>query len=183
MDSLSDIRECSSDAVAEPRHSQIALVGHGVAALTLLSVFQAEGVSRDAMIVYGDQSDPFANFRRYTTAIRQDRMRSESSGHFFPADYPGPALLDSLRYRTPLPLLQSLFDRYQPQRDDLLAHGDAVARTLKPMYAFVHARVERIAYAGADRFELFDRGGRPLGTAQQVVLALGHPGLRYPDAL
>ena len=82
---------------ALPRVSRLAIIGNGVSALTALSVFQANGIERGDVIVYGDQTDPFANLRRYTRAIQQDRMRSESSGHFFPTDFPGLALLESLR--------------------------------------------------------------------------------------
>src|SRR6184192_4091803 len=167
----------------ELRHSHVAVVGNGVAALTTLSVFQAEGLQRGESVVYGDQTDPFANFRRYTRAIRQDRMRSESSGHFFPSDFPGLALLDSLRHRTPLPLLLSLFDQYQPRLADLLSHGDGIVRALQPLRPFVRTRIARVEWAEPRRFVLYDGTGAAVGSAQHVLLALGHPGLRWPEAL
>ena len=86
-------------------HSRIAIVGNGVVALVAQSVLLADGLSAEQLVVYGDQRDPFGNFRRYTHAIQQDRMRSESSGHFFPSDFPGLALLESVRRRTLLSLI------------------------------------------------------------------------------
>ncbi|TMC58079.1 MAG: lysine N(6)-hydroxylase/L-ornithine N(5)-oxygenase family protein [Chloroflexi bacterium] len=165
------------------RHSCIAVVGNGVAALTTLSVFRSAGLPRGEIVVYGDQTDPFANFRRYTRAIRQDRMRSESSGHFFPSDFPGLALLDSLHHRTPLPLLLSLFDQYQPRLAYLLSHGDGIARALQPLRSFVRTRIARVEWAEQKRFVLYDGAGAAVGSAQHVLLALGHPGLRWPEAL
>ena len=172
----------NSMSISSPRHSHIAIVGHGVSALTARSVFHAEGISPDQIISYGDQADSFANFRRYTHAIQQDRMRSESNGHFFPTDFPGLALLDSLRNRTPLPLLLSLFDQYQPRLNDLLAHGAQIAHALEPAHVHVCARITRIT-SQPDRFLLHDHAGNALGTAQHVILALGHPGLRWPEPL
>lgn len=168
---------------ALPRVSRLAIIGNGVSALTALSVFQANGFERGDVVVYGDQTDPFANLRRYTRAIQQDRMRSESSGHFFPTDFPGLALLESLRRHTPSPLVSSLFDRYQPRLDDLLTHGDMIARAVKPTREFVRTRISRIAYSPPDRFILYDGAGNVSGAAQNVLLALGHPRLRWPPSL
>src|SRR5437879_1314341 len=107
-------------------HSRIAIIGNGPGALATLVTFRAEGLPIDAVAVYGDQPKPLHTFSGYTHAIRQERMRSESSGHFFPSDYPGLALLDSLRHRSPMPLLGSLFDNYQPALEDLLVHANLV---------------------------------------------------------
>src|SRR5689334_5351821 len=95
------------------RHSRIAIIGNGPSALATLVTLRAEGLPIDAFAIYGDQP-PLHQFSGHTHAIRQERMRSESSGHFFPSDYPGLALLDSLRHRSMMPLLRSLFDIYQP---------------------------------------------------------------------
>ena len=170
-------------AVPNAPHSRIAIVGNGVAALVAQSVLLAEGLGAERLVVYGDQRDPFGNFRSYTHAIQQDRMRSESGGHFFPSDFPGMALLESLRRRTPLPLLRSLFDRYQPQLDDLLAHGAAVANALESARCFVPARVGQVTRIDDETLALRDESGESLGTAQHVILALGHPGLRWPPCL
>lgn len=172
----------NSKTAPEPR-TTIALVGYGVSALIASTIFRSEGLSSQQIAIYGDQPDPFCNFRRYTSAIQQDRMRSESNGHFFPSDFPGFALLDSLRQRTPWPLLLSLFDAYRPHLGDLLAHGASIAETVAP--SFIHARVGRIVYNAADDapYVLFDDHGQTLGRAQHVLLALGHPALRWPEWL
>jgi cation diffusion facilitator CzcD-associated flavoprotein CzcO len=164
-------------------HSRIAIVGNGIGALVAQSVFRAEGLSADQICVYGEQRDTFGNFRSYTRAIQQDRMRSESSGHFFPSDFPGMALLESVRRRTPLPLLRSLLDRYQPTLDDLLDHGAAVANALEAARSFVPARVGQVARVDEAVFALRDEAGQNLATAQHVILALGHPGLWWPPIL
>jgi cation diffusion facilitator CzcD-associated flavoprotein CzcO len=168
------------------RHSQIAIIGNGPAALATLVTFRAEGFPAEAIAVYSDQPDPLHNFSRYTHAIRQERMRSESSGHFFPSDFPGLALIDSLRHLSPVPLLRSLFDAYQPRLDDLLAHAHAMAKRAGLSRVFVQARIGRIGRdprAWQPCFVLYDDEERPIGTAQHVVLALGHAGLRYPEPL
>jgi hypothetical protein len=162
----------------------VAIVGYGVGALIASSIFQAEGLSAQQIVVYGDQPDPLCNFRRYTSAIRQDRMRSESSGHFFPSDFPGFALLDSLRQRRPWPLLWSLFDAYSPRLSDWLAHGERIARALAP--SFVQARIGRMTHERRESmtsFVLHDERGHQVGRAQHVLLALGHPALSWPSWL
>jgi hypothetical protein len=168
------------------RRSRIAIVGSGASALVALVTFRAEGLAGDDLAIYGDQPAALHNIRSYTHAIKQDRMRSESSGHFFPSDFPGLALLESLRRRTLLPALRSLFDAYQPRLDDLLAHGDAVAHAVGMAEILTCVRVGRIARDPRDwraGFVLFDESGRPLGAARHVLLALGHPALRWPDPL
>ena len=170
-------------STSSARHSRIAIVGNGVAALVAQSVQRAEGLRPGELVVYGDQRDPLANLRRYTHAIRQDRMRSESSGHFLPSDFPGMALLESLRRRSPRPLLRSLVDRYQPPLGDLLAHGAAVAGALATSCCFVPARVAGVARTDEQTLALLDESGAALGSAQHVLLALGHPGLRWPACL
>jgi hypothetical protein len=165
-------------------NATVAIVGYGISALVASSIFQAEGLSAQQIVIYGDQPDPFCNFRRYTSAIQQDRMRSESNGHFFPSDFPGLALLDSVRQRRPWPLLLSLFDAYNPRLSDVFAHGETTARALTP--SFVHARIGCITHERdehASHFALHDEQGRAIGRAQHVLLALGHPALRWPDWL
>ena len=168
------------------RHSRIAIIGNGPGALATLVTFRAEGLPIDALTVYGDQPKPLHKFSGYTHAIRQERMRSESSGHFFPSDYPGLALMDSLRQRSPMPLLRSLFDVYQPRLEDLLAHARTTAARVSLPQAFVCARIGRIGRdprAWRPGFVLYNEAGRPVGTARHVILALGHAGLRWPEAL
>lgn len=168
------------------RHSRIAIIGNGPGALATLVIFRAEGLPIDALAVYGDQPKPLDKFSGYTRAIRQERMRSESSGHFFPSDYPGLALLDSLRHRSPMPLLRSLFDVYQPRLEDLLAHARTMAAHVCLPQAFICARIGRIRRdprPWLPGFVLYNEAGQPVGTARHVILALGHAGLRWPEGL
>jgi cation diffusion facilitator CzcD-associated flavoprotein CzcO len=168
------------------RHSRIAIIGNGPGALATLVTFRAEGMPIDAFAVYGDQPMSLHRFSGYTHAIRQERMRSESSGHFFPSDYPGLALLDSVRHRSAMPMLRSLFDIYQPPLEDLLAHARRVAQRAGIAETLVCARIGRIGRdprAWRPGFVLYDEAERPVGTARHVILALGHAGLRWPEAL
>lgn len=166
-----------------PHDSHIAIVGDGAAALAALAVLCQDG-ARD-ISVYGDGAHPLAALERYARAVRQERMRSEGDGHLSPAGFPGLALRDSWRRRSPLPALASLFNLYTPPLDLLLDHAAVVARRSGFARARVPARVGRVERRERPRceFALSDEDGQLIGRAQHVVLALGHPGLRWPAAV
>ncbi len=165
------------------RASHTAIIGDGPAALATLAVLRHRGVT-DEITVYGDSPHPLARLERYARSVRQDTMRSEGDGHLSPAGFPDLALVDTLRRRSPLPALASLFNLYTPPLDLLLEHAAQVAERYSFARCHVHARVGRVARPAGDPrwFELFDEQGAPLGRARNVVLALGHPGLRWPAA-
>jgi hypothetical protein len=163
------------------RHeSTIAIIGDGPAALATLAVLRHAGA--ESLAVYGTGPHPLANLERYANSVHQGAMRSEGDGHLSPAGFPDLALLDSLQRRSPLPALASLFNLYVPSLEFLLEHAARVARRYDFEGCRVPARIGTLARA-QDRsggFELFDEAGAAVGTARHVVLALGHPGLRWP---
>lgn len=94
--------------------ASVAIIGDGVAALTTLGVLHHCGLPPEMVTIYGDSPHPLATLRRYAGALGQQHMRSESSGHLAPLDFPGLAWHDAWRHATPWPLLASLCDRYNP---------------------------------------------------------------------
>ncbi|MEN9934766.1 MAG: hypothetical protein RLZZ387_1345 [Chloroflexota bacterium] len=164
--------------------THIAIVGDGAAALATLAVLRRAGAREDTVAVYGDGAHPLERLERYARAVGQERMRSEGDGHLGPAGFPDLALLDSWRSRSPLPALASLFNMYTPPLDLLLEHAAGVARSCGFEEARVPVWVGRLVRRERPRceFVLEDERGRAVGRARHVVLALGHPGLRWPAA-
>jgi hypothetical protein len=165
-----------------PTESHIAIIGDGPAALAMVAVLHRAGLSAPDVAVYGDAPHPLARLERYARAVGQRRMRSEGDGHLSPDGFPGLGLIDSWRRRTPAPVLAALFNLYTPSLDLLLAHTAEVARRCGFARCHVRARVGRLVRGGGARhgFTLEDERGALLGCAQHIVLALGHPGLRWP---
>ena len=151
-----------------------AIVGSGLAALTVYATLRRGGLEPGEIAVFGTDSDPAAAWRPRAEAIRQLWMRSESDGHCLPASFPGLAVREALRRRTPVPLVLTLVDRYRPTVDDFLEHVDEV-RARSGWERSLHlARIERIR-ARDGGFELDGHGG-----FRHVVVAPGHPGLNMP---
>src|SRR5919204_461171 len=100
----------------------VAIVGSGLAGFTAYQVLRRGGLEPDEIAVFGTDPDPAAVWRVRAAAIRQREMRSESDGHCLPTSFPGLAVRDAVRRRTPVPLVASLFDRYHPSVDEFLSH-------------------------------------------------------------
>jgi len=112
-------------------------------------------------------------------------MRSESNGHLAPVDIPGMAWVDACNHRSPWPLLASLCDRYNPPLGLLLAQADALTTRLGFHECKVPVRIAQILRADTAEpsFMLYDCAGQLLGAARHVILALGHAGLAWPEAV
>jgi cation diffusion facilitator CzcD-associated flavoprotein CzcO len=156
----------------------IAIVGGGLAGFTAYATLLHGGVDRDAITVFDDgDPDPAAAWRRRAGAIRQVRMRSESDGHCLPTSFPGLAVREARRRRSPVPLLRSVCDRYNPSVPDFL---DSV-RELREQTGWdervVPRRIRAVTPVDGG-FALDERG-----TFAHVLLALGHPGLNVPEEL
>lgn len=164
--------------------SLVAIVGDGPAALATLAVLRGAGLAAGDIVVYGDSPQPMARLERYARAVGQERMRSEGDGHLSPAGFPGLALVDSWRSRSAGPALAAVFNLYTPPLDLLLAHAAEVAERAGFAGCHTHVRVGRLVRQEGPRraFVLEDEAGAPLGRARHVILALGHPGLRWPPA-
>src|SRR5918999_6417585 len=104
--------------------ARCAVVGTGLGGFVAYVTLRHFGLPPGEIAVYGDSADPAGAWRPRAAAIRQRRMRSESDGHCFPASFPGLAPREALRRRTPLPLLQTLADRYRPSVEEFLRHVD-----------------------------------------------------------
>jgi len=152
-------------------------VGGGLAGLVAFATLRNGGLEPAEIAVFGTDVDPAAGFRRRAGAIRQRRMRSESDGHCLPSSFPGLAVHAALRRRTPLPLLETLFDRYHPTVEEFLAHVEQVRQRSGWDESIRRVRIERVQ-AVDDGFDVDGRGVLP-----HVLLAPGHPGLAVPPEL
>ena len=157
--------------------ARCAVVGSGLAGFTAYVTLRHAGLAPDEIAVFGETADPAAAWRPRAAAIRQQRMRSEGDGHCYPASFPGLAPRAALRRRTPLPLLQSVLDRYRPTVAEFLRHADELRTASGWDESLVPRRVAQVR-AVAGGFELDGEGPFP-----HVLLAPGHPGLALPPEL
>jgi hypothetical protein len=164
--------------------THIAIIGDGAAALATLAVLRGAGMATGEAAVYGDERQPLKRLGSYARAVAQERMRSEGEGHLGPEGFPDLALRDAWRRRTPLPMLASLFNLYTPPLELVIDHASSVARACGFEQAHVAARIGRLERVERPRceFVLHDEQGCTVGRARHVILALGHPGLRWPAA-
>src|SRR5919201_2434014 len=102
--------------------SRCAIVGSGLAGFVAYATVRHGGLEPDEIAVFGTDRDPVGAWRPRAAAIRQRRMRSESDGHCLPTSFPGLAVREAVRRRSPAPLALSVCDRYTPTVDDFLAH-------------------------------------------------------------
>src|SRR5918992_5064142 len=151
--------------------ARCAVVGSGLAGFTAYVTLRHVGLEPAEIAVFGESADPAAAWRPRAQAIRQERMRSESDGHCFPTSFPGLAPREALRRRTPLPLLQSVCDRYRPTVAEFLRHVDELRERSGWDESRVSRRVARVRAVDGG-FEL--DGDGPFA---HILLAPGHPGL------
>src|SRR3712207_6250153 len=154
-----------------------AIVGGGLAGLTAYATLRHGGLEPGEIAVFGTDPDPAAAWRRRAGAIRQERMRSESDGHCAPTSFPGLAVREAVRRRSPVPLAQTLVDRYRPTVETFLGHLAQVRARTGWDASFHPAFVERVRAVGG----CFELDG--LGSFRHVLLAPGHPGLALPPEL
>jgi len=168
-----------------PHQSHIAIIGDGVGALICFAVLRQAGFPAAAITVYGDRPHPLDHLAGYAHAIRQQRMRSESSGHLLPLDFPGLAMVAAWQQRSLWPLLVSLIDAYNPELDLLIAQSNRLVERCGFLQRKRTARIERIRRSNQlnGSFVLCDISGEICGTARHIILALGHPGLAWPPAV
>ena len=157
--------------------SRCAIVGGGLAGLTAYATLRHAGLEPGEITVFGTDPDPAEGWRERAAAIRQQRMRSESDGHPYPTSFPGLAVREAARRRSPLPLLETLVDRYNPTVAEFLEHVAAVRERSGWNESFRRARIDRIRPVDGG-FELDQEG-----TYAHVLVAPGHPGLARPPEL
>jgi cation diffusion facilitator CzcD-associated flavoprotein CzcO len=139
------------------------------------TTLRAGGVPADEIVVFGADTDPSGPWRTRAMAIRQTHMRSESDGHPFPRTFPGLAAREAARTLDPWPLLLSVADRYRPRVGVFL---DAVDRARERSGWDDSLRVGRTALVTTCHKGFRVDGDGPY---RHVLLALGHPGLAWPD--
>ena len=157
--------------------AEVAIVGSGLAGFVAHATLRHAGLEPGEIAVLGRDPDPVAAWRPRAEAIRQRRMRSESDGHCFPRSFPGLAVREAVRRRTPVPLGLTVANRYRPTVEEFLRHVATLREHSGWDESFRPADVERVR-AVEGGFEL-DGHGR----FAHVLLAPGHPGLAYPDKL
>jgi cation diffusion facilitator CzcD-associated flavoprotein CzcO len=155
--------------------TRCAIVGGGLAGLVAYATLRHGGLEPEEIAVFGTEQDPAAAWARRARAIRQRRMRSESDGHCRATSFPGLAIREALRRRTPVPLVASILDRYHPSVPDFLNHVAEVRERSRWDESLRLHRVERVTALEAG-FELDGEG-----VFAHVLLAPGHPGLNRPE--
>lgn len=152
-----------------------AIVGSGLASLATYATLRRGHVPAEEIVVFGTHDDPTEVWRTRARAIRQRRMRSESDGHLGAAAFPGLAVREALRRRSPRPLLETAVNRYHPSVDDFLAHAEHVRARSGWERSFRAQRVAQIRAADGG----FTIDGE--GPFAHVLVATGHPGLAKPS--
>jgi cation diffusion facilitator CzcD-associated flavoprotein CzcO len=156
---------------------ECAIVGGGLASLVAYATLRHGGITTAEIAVFGTDIDPASQWRERAAAIRQRRMRSESEGHCAPRSFPGLAVRSALRRKTPVPLVQSVLDRYHPTVHEFLDHAAEVRAASGWDESFERKTLRRIrAVEGG-----FDLDGA--GAFRHVLVATGHPGLAFPPEL
>jgi len=157
--------------------ARVAIVGSGLGGFVAYATLRHAGLRPDEITVFGRDSDPAGTWRPRAAAIRQRLMRSESDGHCAPTSFPGLAVREAARRRDPVPLVQTVLDRYRPTVEEFLRHVAELRERSRWDESIVLARIEQIA-AVEEGFQV----GRH-GVFRHVLVATGHPGLALPDEL
>jgi hypothetical protein len=154
-----------------------AIIGGGLAALSAYATLRKGGLEPAEIAVFGTDPDPAGAWRVRAAAIRQRQMRSESDGHCGPSTFPGLAVRAARRRGSPLPLLLSVCDRYNPTVEEFLEHVAELRERSGWDESFHRGRIDHVRAVGGG----FDVEGR--GAFAHVLLAPGHPGLNVPEEL
>jgi hypothetical protein len=144
-----------------------AIVGSGLAALAAYATLRHAGIPVEEIAVFGTHADPTTTWRERASAIRQQRMRSESEGHLAATGFPGLAV----REGTLAALARSVTNRYHPTVELFLAHAEQVRQRSGWLTSFAERRVAHVRAVDGG----FTIDGE--GTFAHVLIATGHPGL------
>jgi cation diffusion facilitator CzcD-associated flavoprotein CzcO len=157
--------------------ARVAIVGSGLGGFVAYTTLRHAGLQPEEITVFGSDTDPAGAWRPRAEAIRQRRMRSESDGHCAPTSFPGLAVREAARRRDPVPLVQTVLDRYRPTVGEFLRHVAELRERSRWDESIELARIDRISAV---------EGGFAVGrhgVFRHVLVATGHPGLAVPDEL
>ncbi|MGH2444109.1 MAG: hypothetical protein ACRDFX_13215, partial [Chloroflexota bacterium] len=162
-----------------------AIVGGGAGGFIAHVSLRFSGLPERDVAVYDDRESFLQTWTSGTGAIQQRTMRSESDGHFFATDFPGFALMEAIDNKSPLPLLKSVINRYNPTLGAVVRHGQALSWHYRFEQSIHPIRIARIRRQNSPvpHFELFDADERLRGRASHVLLALVHGPARWPEVL
>lgn len=165
--------------------TRVAIVGAGPAGAIADVALQYAGVGAEEIAVFDPNPDPLSAWRMETRAVSQVSMRSESEGHLFATDFPGLAMIDALRLRSPWPLMLSAVNRYHPALGTVLSHAEALADTFGTTRRIRAYRVTSVRREEGPEahFALYDAEGDLRAHARHVLLAPGHGPWRWPAPL
>ena len=155
----------------------VAIVGGGLAGFVAYTILRHGGLAPEEIAVFDPDPDPLSAWLPRAVAIRQQRMRSESDGHAYPASFPGLAAREAVRRLTPGPLLRSVTNRYRPTVDEFVRHIDDLRARSRWDESWRPARIESVSAVDGG-FELAGQG-----VFRHALLATGHPGLSQPSEL
>jgi cation diffusion facilitator CzcD-associated flavoprotein CzcO len=154
-----------------------AIVGAGLGGFVAYVTLRHGGLEPEEIAVFGTDRDPLGAWLPRASAIRQQRMRSESDGHAYATSFPGLAAREAARRQTLGPVLLSVCNRYRPTVPDFVRHIGELREHTRWDESFRAARIAQVR-AVADGFELDGHG-----PFRHVLLATGHPGLALPEEL
>lgn len=154
-----------------------AIVGGGLGGLVAYMTLRHGGLQPGEIAVFGTDPDPAATFRAHAAAIGQRHMRSESNGHCGARSFPGLAVRAARRSGSLRPLVDSVRDRYRPTVDEFLDHVAESRGRSGWDDSFRRRRIGSVRAVDGG----FSLDGE--GVFAHVLLAPGHPGLRYPPGL
>ena len=154
---------------AYPRDATIAVVGDGFGSLLVYATAVYLGFGRDEVTVHGTSANPVGTYEGFANNLGQTVLRSESEGHFLPADWPTFAQLNAWSHRSPAPLARSIRRRYNPGVAEILTEAHVVGRELGWEQARVPHRVGWLQRAEGPpaHFVLYDEEARYLGRTRR----------------
>ena len=154
--------------------AKLALIGDGVGGLITFALLHHHRFPVNALTVYGESTQPLATLAACARAIGQERMRSESNGHLNPLDFPGLSFAEAWQKKSPLPVIASMCDLYNPPIELLIAQSEKLVKQIGFNERKVNKKIGRIARHKDTSFVLYDETDQEIGQAQHIIIALGH---------
>lgn len=162
------------------------VVGGGLGALMAHTALRFRGLECADIAVLGEHADPFTTYRQHAWGVGQRVTYADPLGHFLPADWPTPAVLDAVARPGPASLRRLMGGGPAVGVADAVAQARAVARRVGYARSFtrrVVADVVRATGPGTPHFGVYADDGALVLRARHVLLALGHGPPVFPTVL